>query len=229
VEGEAVKNYYSGKLNAALLMEVYRTDLERVRQYLQAEISYVARYLTGTERVLELGAGYGRIMKAIAPFAASVLGLDISMDSVLFGREYLKDVPNCRLETADAHLIEYRSEFEMVLCLQNGLSAMKGDPLNLVIRGVRALVKGGKAFFSTYSEKFWGPRVEWFEEQAAKGLLGEIDRERTKDGKIVCRDGFTATTFSRDDLDRMGRAAGLPYVIEEVDESSLFLVIDRRE
>jgi len=229
VEGEAVKNYYSGKLNAALLMEVYRTDLERVRQYLQAEISYVAGYLTGTERVLELGAGYGRIMKEIAPFAASILGLDISVDSVLFGREYLKDIPNCSLETADAHLIEYRSEFEMVLCLQNGLSAMKGDPLNLVTRGVNALVKGGKAFFSTYSDKFWGPRVEWFEEQANKGLLGEIDRERTKDGKIVCLDGFTATTFSRDDLDGMGRATGLPYVIEEVDESSLFLIIDRRE
>ena len=229
MEGEAVKNYYSGKLNAALLMEVYRTDLDRVRQYLQAEISYVAGYLTGTERVLELGAGYGRIMKEIAPLAASVLGLDISVDSVLFGREYLKDAPNCRLETADAHLIEYRSEFEMVLCLQNGLSAMKGDPLNLVTRGVRALVKGGKAFFSTYSDKFWGPRVEWFEEQAAKGLLGEIDRERTKDGKIVCLDGFTATTFSGDDLDRLGRATGLPYVIEEVDESSLFLAIERRE
>jgi 2-polyprenyl-6-hydroxyphenyl methylase/3-demethylubiquinone-9 3-methyltransferase len=71
--------------------------------------------------------------------------------------------------------------------------------------------------------------VEWFEEQANKGLLGEIDRERTKDGKIVCLDGFTATTFSRDDLDGMGRATGLPYVIEEVDESSLFLIIDRRE
>jgi len=220
-----VENYYSGKLNAARLMEVYRTDLQRVSQYLREEISYVAGKLSGRERVLELGAGYGRIMKEIAPFADFVLGLDISEDSVLFGREYLKDVPNCRLKTADAHSIEYKSEFEVVLCLQNGLSAMKGDPLNLVSRGVRALVKGGKAFFSTYSEKFWEPRVDWFQEQADKGLLGEIDRERTKNGKIVCRDGFTATTFSRDELEKLGRTTGLPYIIEEVDKSSLFLVI----
>jgi len=222
-----MRNYYSGKLNAARLMEVYRTDLERVSQYLREEISYVVSKLSGRDRVLELGAGYGRIMKEIAPFAAFVLGLDISEDSVLFGKEYLKDVPNCRLKTADAHLIEYKAEFEVVLCLQNGLSAMKGDPLNLVTRGVRALVKGGRAFFSTYSEKFWGPRVDWFQEQADKGLLGEIDRDRTKDGKIVCRDGFTATTFSRDDLEELGRTTGFHYIIEEVDRSSLFLVIDQ--
>jgi 2-polyprenyl-6-hydroxyphenyl methylase/3-demethylubiquinone-9 3-methyltransferase len=225
--GSAVRNYYSGKLNAVRLLEVYQTGIERVRQYLQAEIDFVTAKLSGRERVLELGAGYGRIMREVSPFAARVLGLDISEDSVLFGKEYLRDNPNCKLEIADAHLIEYRSEFDVVLCLQNGLSAIKGDPINLVTRGIRALVAGGSAFFSTYSANFWGPRLEWFMEQADKGLLGEIDWERTGKGRIVCRDGFSATTFSVEDLEKMGQTTGLPYLVEEVDGSSLFLVIKR--
>jgi 2-polyprenyl-6-hydroxyphenyl methylase/3-demethylubiquinone-9 3-methyltransferase len=64
-------------------------------------------------------------------------------------------------------------------------------------------------------------------EQADKGLLGEIDWERTGKGRIVCRDGFSATTFSVEDLEKMGQTTGLPYLVEEVDGSSLFLVIKR--
>ena len=85
------ENYYAKNLNASNLYRVYETGIDRVRRYLDAEIDFVRRGLRGDERVLELGAGYGRIMKALAPFAASVTGIDISEDSVAFGREYLAD------------------------------------------------------------------------------------------------------------------------------------------
>lgn len=220
-------NYYAGKLNALKLQQVYETDIPRVRRYLDAEIDFVAAGLHGTERVLELGAGYGRIMRRLAPVAASVVGVDISGDSVRFGREYLDGTPNCRLLVMDAHEMAFDGEFDMVLCLQNGLSAIKGEPLNLVTRSVRALVPGGTACFSTYSARFWDHRLEWFQEQARKGLLGEIDMDRTKEGRIVCKDGFTATTFSSQDLEELGRASGCPWRIKEVDASSLFLILQK--
>ncbi len=84
----------------------------------------------------------------------------------------------------------FDGEYDVVLCLQNGLSAMKGDPYDLVERSMKALVPGGRAFFSTYASGFWEWRLEWFKEQADKGLLGELDMEKTGDGKIVCSDGF---------------------------------------
>ena len=55
-------NYYAQKLNASNLYRVYETGIDRVRRYLDAEIDFVRRGLRGDERVLELGAGYGRIM-----------------------------------------------------------------------------------------------------------------------------------------------------------------------
>lgn len=224
---EMKENYYSKSLNASRLLDVYQTGIDRVRRYLEAEIEFVKRHLDGVERVLELAAGYGRIMRELAPFAASIVGVEFSKDSVLFGNEYLAPFHNCSFQTLDAHLIDFDSEFDVVLCLQNGLSAMKGDPRNLVERSIRALARGGKAFFSTYSAKFWDHRLEWFKEQSDKGLLGEIDWENTKDGRIVCFDGFKATTFSEEDLDAFGILSGQPYRIEEVDESSLFLVVQK--
>jgi len=198
-----------------------------VRQYLEAEIDFVRRGLRGTERVLEIGAGYGRIMRELAPFAAAVTGIDISEDSVTLGREYLRDVPNCRLETRDAHELALDEEFDVTLCLQNGLSALKGEAENLVRRCLAALVPGGRAYFSTYSPAFWDDRLAWFREQADKGLLGEIDPERTGDGVIVCRDGFRAFTFSAEDLHALGEASGCAYQVLEVDGSSLFLLLEK--
>lgn len=221
------ENYYAQKLNSQRLQQVYQTQIERVKQYLDAEISFVRGQLHGQERVLEVGAGYGRIMKQLAPFAASITGIDISGDSVGFGQEYLRSAANCRLKVLDAHNLEFGPEFEVVLCLQNGLSALKGDTNALAQQCMKVLSPGGKAYFSTYSAGFWEHRLAWFQEQAAKGLLGEIDLEKTKNGVIVCKDGFTATTYSREDLDKLGQVVGYDYLIKEVDESSLFLIIKK--
>ena len=74
---------------------------------------------------------------------------------------------------------------------------------------------------------FWAHRLAWFHEQADKGLLGEIDLEKTRNGTIVCKDGFVATTFSEDKLKKLGEESGCHYCIEEVDESSLFLILKK--
>jgi len=220
-----LSNYYADKLNSGKLFEVYRTGIPRVLQYLDAEIDFVGQSLHGREKVLELGAGYGRIMKRLAPLCQAVVGIDISEDSLLFGKEYLKEYPNCRLELMDAHELAYRGDFDVVICLQNGLSSLKGQPSDIVSRSLDALLPGGRAYFSTYSPRFWDFRLAWFKEQAERGLLGEIDLEKTSNGTIVCKDGFVATTFSREDLEGLGGATGHPYEVVEVDNSSLFLVL----
>jgi len=219
--------YYSEKLNADRLFQVYQSDIPQVRTYLRAETDFVRSRLRGDERVLELGAGYGRIMKELAPYAASITGIDLSERTVELGREYLRECPNCSLLVMNAHSPAFSGTFDGVLCLQNGLSAMKGDPENLVRQAVRLLSPGGRAYFSTYSPKFWDYRLAWFQEQARKGLLGEIDMEKTGNGIIVCKDGFTATTFGRSELERLGEISGLPFVVEEADGSSIFLTVTK--
>jgi 2-polyprenyl-6-hydroxyphenyl methylase/3-demethylubiquinone-9 3-methyltransferase len=222
------ENYYAEKLNAGKLYKVYQTAIPRVRQYLDAEIDFVRKGLKGDERILELGAGYGRIMKELAPFAGSIVGIDIAEESIELGKEYLKDCPNTELYVMDAHELNLGGDFDVVLCLQNGLSAIKGgSPETLLANTLKLVKNGGRAYYSTYSPKFWEYRVAWFKEQADKDLLGELDMEKTKNGEIVCKDGFRATTFTGSELENLGKASGCKWQIVEVDESSIFLVIQK--
>ena len=221
-----MSNYYAESLNSQKLFQVYDTALPRIKQYLDAEIDFVRRHLTGTERVLELGAGYGRIVRELAPNCASILGTDISEDSVRLGKEYLKDFPNADMAVMDVHQMSFTEPFDVILCLQNGLSAMRADH-KVFQRILSVLAPGGTAFFSTYSASFWDHRIAWFQEQAEKGLLGPLDMEKTRDGVIICKDGFKATTQTPQDYRALGQASGYPYKVTEVDSSSLFLVIHK--
>lgn len=219
-------NYYAETLNAAKLCKAYQTGIERVVRYLDKEIEFVQSQLSKDDVILELGAGYGRIMKQLAASAKFIYGIDISEDSVAFGQAYLSDFSNCKLSVADVYQFDSGTEkYDSVLCLQNGLSAIKGDVKELIDLSLRILKNNGKAYFSSYSEKFWEVRLAWFQEQADKGLVGEIDYVKTGDGKIVCIDGFTASTFSAEDLKNLGMASGCNFIIQEIDDSSLFLII----
>lgn len=221
------RNYYAAGLNAINLARVYETSIPRVVRYLEEEIAFVRCRLRGCERLLEVAAGYGRIMRELAASVAEVDGIDISPANVAYGEKYLKDCPNCRLLVMDVHEMRLARKYDVALCLQNGLSAVKGDAADTVKSVLETLLPGGRAYFSTYSDRFWEHRLLWFAEQSEKGLLGEIDYERTGDGKIVCKDGFTATTFDEADLRHFGDASGCPYRLELVDESSLFLIIEK--
>lgn len=149
-----MSNYYAEKLNSMKLFQVYDTKIDRVKQYFREELNFVRRDLHGYERVLELGCGYGRIMKELAPNVGTLVGIDISPDSVRLGEEYLKDCPNCEIKVMDAHNLQFDEPFDIVLCLQNGISALKGKEKNLIDQSLKVLVPGGKAYFSTYSAKF---------------------------------------------------------------------------
>lgn len=218
-------NYYVQKLNSQSLFKVYDTNIPRVKQYLEAEIAFVRDNLTGNEKVLELGAGYGRIVKELAGNCKSIVGIDISEESVKLGKNYLKNNQNAELLVMDVNDLEFNDKFHTILCLQNGLSAMGVTTPPLIKKIMGMAESGGKAYFSTYSQKFWEYRILWFQEQIEKGLLGELDLDKTKDGIIICKDGFKAMTHTPDDLKRIGALSGYKYQIQEVDESSLFLII----
>lgn len=220
-------NYYAEKLNSQSLFQVYDTAIPRIAQYLDAEIDFVRERLKKTDRVLEIAAGYGRIVKRLAPACKEIEGIDISPESVELSKDYLSDCPNARLLAMDVHRLTLAGKYDAVLCLQNALSAVRSNP-ETIQRILSLLAPGGTAYFSTYSANFWEWRVKWFEEQAEKGCLGELDYEQTKDGVIVCKDGFRATTQTPEELEAIGKASGLPFELTEVDGSSLFLMIHNR-
>ncbi len=219
--------YYAQKLSAECLRRVYEIAPPRVRRYLDAEIEHVISKIRPGDRLLELGCGYGRALQRLAPSAAIAAGIDNSLPSLLLACATLGH--SCPLYVMDAAKLGFPDgTFDLVACIQNGISAFKVEPLELMREAVRVTAPGGAVLFSSYSERFWDHRLQWFELQAAEGLLGEIDREQTRDGVIVCKDGFRATTFSPDDFRGLAARLNMHAEIEEIDGSSVFCEISLR-
>ena len=85
----------------------------------------------------------------------------------------------------------------------------------------------GRLMFSSYTDSFWPYRLHWFEAQAREGLLGAIDYQHTGNGVTVCNDGFRSGRMTAPECAELCDRLGLEYVIEEVDESSLFCEIQK--
>jgi ubiquinone/menaquinone biosynthesis C-methylase UbiE len=208
------------------LRQCYEIALPRVQQYLVAEIAHVLKSISPTDRVLELGCGYGRVLTALAQRAGDIAGIDNSAASLQMAR---RDVSHVRLVQMDAVRLGFRDDsFDKTVCVQNGISAFHVDQTALIHEAMRVTKPGGMVFFSSYSEKFWPFRLQWFRAQAAAGLIGKIDEAKTGNGVIVCTDGFSATTVDEDGFRALTAGLGADVRISEVDESSLFCEIRKR-
>ena len=215
--------YYVDKLSANRLLKCYEIVSPRMKQYLNAEIQFVISSIHGADLVLELGCGYGRVMKAVSPFVSVIVGNDVSRGSLELGKSYMKPSRNYRVVQMDASSMAFRPcIFDAVFCIQNGISAFGVDKKRLIAESIRVTKDNGLILFSSYSPKIWKERLDWFRKQSQIGLLGEIDEEKTRDGTIVCKDGFRATTVTRDQFVGWFRELGLNASIIEVDESSIF-------
>ena len=218
--------YYREKLAAERLKRCYEIASPRVRQYFSAEIGHVLEKIEIGARVLDLGCGFGRVLPLIAGKAGEVVGIDNSISSLKLAREKVCGITNCRLSAADArHLCFKEKSFDVVACIQNGISAFHVDPKELLKESLRVTKTGGLILFSSYSEKFWEHRLEWFHMQAEAGLLGEIDPHKTRSGVIICKDGFKATTMSPSGFLTLTAGLGVDAAVVEVDDSSLFCEI----
>jgi ubiquinone/menaquinone biosynthesis C-methylase UbiE len=223
-----VSEYYSRKLSGERLKRVYDIAPPRVRQYLDAEVDYVLKKIDSGDLVLELGCGYGRILQKLAERAEWVIGIDTSFPTLKLGQKSLGTIPNCSLSQMDALKLGFPNKtFNCVICIQNGISAFQVDKRILIRESVRVTKTGGTVLFSSYSDKFWKHRLNWFELQSQVGLVGEIDYDKTADGEIVCRDGFKATTVRPEDFRALTANLDADVRILEVDESSLFCEIVR--
>jgi len=220
------KSYYSDKLSAEQLRQCYQIAPLRVKQYLNAEIQYVLDKIKSSDIVLELGCGYGRVLKKLCKKAKKVIGIDISKTSLELAKKLLKGNLNYQLFQMNAINLEFPNNFfDVVICIQNGISAFNVDKKVLIREAARVTKKGGLVMFSSYSDKFWKDRLNWFILQSKAGLIGEIDLTATSDGIIVTKDGFTASTIRPIEFTSLISELPINLKIEEIDNSSIFYEI----
>jgi 2-polyprenyl-6-hydroxyphenyl methylase/3-demethylubiquinone-9 3-methyltransferase len=216
-------SYYSKKLSGRRLMECYKIAPPRVQRYLESEIAHVKSRLESGDIVLELGCGYGRVAFELAKVARKVIGIDTATESLELARELGAGIPNCEFIEMDAIDLKFPdSAFDAVICVQNGISAFGVDRTRLFGEALRVTRAGGKVIFSSYSARFWKHRLVWFALQASRGLVGEIDYQRSGGNTIVCKDGFNVGAMDKRGFMELAGKFGIKPIITEVDRSSIF-------
>lgn len=224
--GIKLHGYYSQKLSAERLRQCYEIAPPRVKRYLEAEVEFVLDRTKSSDLVLELGCGYGRVLQKLMTKAKTVVGIDTSRDSLRLAHALIGRVPSCYLLEMNAAALGFGDrQFDLVICIQNGISALQVNPRQMLEEAIRVTRPGGTVLFSSYAERFWNDRLEWFRIQSAHGLVGEIDEEATGHGVIVCKDGFRASTFGSDDFIALAANFSITPKITEVDDSSIFCEI----
>jgi trans-aconitate 2-methyltransferase len=113
--------------------------------------------LDGTERVLDVGCGDGKVTAEIARrlTSGSVLGIDPSSRMIAFAQAHFArlEYPNLVFAVGDATALTYRSEFDLIVSF-NALHWVRDQATAL--RGIRdALRPTGRAFLEFVPE---GPR-----------------------------------------------------------------------
>lgn len=219
-------SYYSEKLSAERLKLCYDLAPPAVRHYLATEIEYVWKRTALSKRVLELGCGYGRVLRLLSPARTMLVGIDSSLQNLAMARSYLEGHGNVTLLLMDAVRLGFPSGvFDLVCCIQNGISAFHVDQRELLSEAVRVTKPGAKVLFSSYADEFWEDRLNWFRIQSSHGLVGEIDETSTGDGIIVTKDGFTATTVTPKQFWNLTQGLGSSRSVEVVADSSVFCEI----
>ena len=220
-------SYYRAKLSAERLLRCYELATPAVRRFLKAESDHVLGHVRAGDKVLELGCGYGRVIEDLAPGPQRLLvGIDNSAASLALGRTRLGRRRGIHLACMDAARLGFPDgAFHLVCCIQNGISAFHVDQRALMVEAVRVTAPGGKVLFSSYAAEFWPERLDWFRLQADHGLVGPIDEEATRDGTIVCRDGFTATTVGPARFAELSAGLGHGVSVTTVDGCSVFCEI----
>jgi ubiquinone/menaquinone biosynthesis C-methylase UbiE len=224
------RTYYEDRLSADKLLRCYEIATPRIKQYLDAEIEFVISNVRGADLVLELGCGYGRVLRAVSPFVSKIVGNDISRASLELARLYMKPYANYRLIQMDASNMAFHScLFDAVFCVQNGISAFAVDEKRLIGESVRVTKNNGVILFSSYSPKIWQERINWFRAQSREGLIGRIDEEQTRNGTIVCKDGFIAITVTGRQFVKLFEEFRLDASIIEIDGSSVFCRVTKHK
>lgn len=223
-----MSDYYSKKLNSNRLQLCYQVAPDRVKHSLEKEIGFVLDRISEKDTILDLGCGYGRVATRLSEKANRVVGIDISLENIKSAKNYnqKKSIEYLVMDASDLQFAD--NYFDVAICIQNGISAFKIDPKILINEAIRVTRQSGIVLFSSYSDLFWKDRLEWFQIQAAEGLIGEIDYRYTQKGIIVCKDGFRSTTFTKKDFLDLSSQLNAQIDIYEIDDSIVFCEIRKK-
>lgn len=182
---------------------------EGLQEYMQAEKDFVANIPDASRRTLvDLGAGYGRVLDVMARSARNAIGVELNPDMLAELQRRAAQYPN--VSAVGGYMQELPELLDredvvspVLLSLQNTLGTIEGD-YEGVLNAMRSVAKehGGAVVLSLFRQgglRDWG--VSMYEK--ISDMVGTPDLERIDfdAGLFVTTTGYTSTWWRDSDIE----------------------------
>ena len=135
-----------------------------IQEFLDGEIKFISEYIKPDSSILEIGCGYGRLLKILSKKSKQLVGIDFSKRMVELSKQNLKEEQNVSIQLMEADKLTFKNDFfDYVVCLDNSFGNMPKIELDVLKEMKRVCKKGGEIILSVFSENAKDVQIENYE------------------------------------------------------------------
>ncbi|MFA5877769.1 MAG: class I SAM-dependent methyltransferase [Candidatus Staskawiczbacteria bacterium] len=183
---------------------------ELIQEFLDGEIDFISAHIKPNSLILEIGCGYGRLLKIMAEKSKRVIGIDFSNRMVELSKENLGAKNNVNIQLMEADKLTFSDDsFDYVVCLDNSFGNMPEIELDVLKEMKRVCKKDGEIVISVFSEN-----AESIQRENYKRIgLTTIQDDGTA---IYTAEGFYSRRFTKEAIKSLFNNVGLEPEIMKV-------------
>tara|TARA_Y100000310_G_C20499850_1_gene723416 strand:+ start:109 stop:750 length:642 start_codon:yes stop_codon:yes gene_type:complete len=167
------------------------------KEWTTQDVIEIKKFLKKDSIVLDIGCGWGREIKELAPFCKKIIALDNDAREIETAKSYLKDIQNVEFEIQDAKNTSFPDEsFDIIISVGNTFGNLADNKEEVLQEMKRLIKKDGKILLSVYSEGANSKRATAYESVGLK-------IKTIENGKIHFEDGLISEEFSKDELEEI--------------------------
>jgi len=193
------------------------------RQYLKEEAKELAERLHSVGQLLEAGVGIGRTIPLIAPHVDSLTGVDQSDGMLAQARIVAAGHPNVQIVKSRLEDLDQRfaaGQFDHSVCLWNTIGNVKSDLE--VLRKLGKVTRSG-IILTVHAKGNVEKRKEYYE--AIGAPVKRVDADET----VYTTNGLVSRAYSKEDLHRLARSAGLSVAEIKTLAGVMWLAVMKKE
>ena len=169
--------------------------------------------------VLDVGCGFGRVVKTLAPISKKIIGIDNDEEAITKSKEELRGNENVEIKFGDAENLDFDDQsFDVVTCLGATPSNFGKTREKIFLEIKRVLKKKGLFLTSVYNDDALKERLSYYE----KYYPGQYKVNRDTGYVVVC-DKFVSEQFSKEQITNILEENG--FEVLEVIKEGVFNIV----
>ena len=207
---ESTGNYKKQFYDTGIFESWLETACPQMRQWFDKENEALERLADKNSSVLDVGCGFGRHIKLLAPKVRRITGIDNNSTMIEKAKGELSGIGSVALMVGEAHDTGLEAEsFDLIICMTNTFGNLIDTKLGALTEMARLAKPGGKIVVSVYSENALDVRISDYKRVG-------LHIEKIEDGRIYTKEGLVSEQFDKNELGELFAETKLSVEIQKI-------------